>query len=445
MVSAIHTVPAIPHLPIVGNIAALRADRLAFFCHIQNTCGELGIFHFGSKPVLMVGSPTVIQEILVHNAHAAAKTDRLRRLLQRTIGNGLLTLEGQSHREQRRLLAPVFQPRALAPYVSLIEKNTTMMIATYGNQVVNRQDTFRTLAMTTIHQLIFGNALDDADQTTIHASWTNITTFINDAMAQLFMLPLWIPIPKYTKFKQATANLTSKLMDVIAQRRANPTTTDIISLILNATNNQLTNEQIRDHVLALFTAGHDPLAMALTWIFVLLAAHQDSAEKVVNEIENTPDPLSDDVLQQFPYTLQCIKEVLRLYPPAYVFTRRVICPIEISAIGRLPIGLTLGFSPYAIHRNEHFFPNAEQFDPDRWLPENEALRPRYSYLPFGAGPHQCLGMHLAMIQLQTMVITIIRHCGIPELIYDDTIGITPTTVLEPNKSIDIIFTKTPQR
>lgn len=436
------TIPAIPHLPIIGNIAALRANRLAFFSHIQNTCGELGIFHFGSKPVLMVGDPTIIQEILVNNAHASAKTDRLRRLLKRTIGNGLLTLEGHPHREQRRLLAPVFQPKALAPYVSLIEKNTAMMISTHGNKVVHCQNIFRTLAMTTIHQLIFGNDQDAADYTTLHEAWNEITSFINDAMAQLFMLPLWMPLPKYIKFKQATEHLTSELMNVIVRRRENPTNTDIISLILRATNNQLTNEQIRDHVLALFTAGHDPLAMALTWIFIMLSSHHTIAEKLIHEIEQTSNPLSVDVLQQFPYTLQCIKEVLRLYPPAYVFTRRVINPIEIPSIG-ISIGLTLGFSPYAIHRNERFFPNADQFDPDRWLPEYEALRPRYSYLPFGAGPHQCLGMHLSLIQLQTMVITIIRHCGIPELRYKGTLGMKPTTVLEPDQSIDIIFKNAP--
>ena len=434
-------IPALPTMPIIGNILDLRRDRLRFFRHIHNTCGDLGIFHFGSKPVLMIADPSVIQTILVHNSDACTKTNRLRRLLQRMIGNGILTLEGQSHREQRRLLSPVFQPRALASSIATIERTTYEMIAPIANHHIICQDVFRDVSMATLHQLIFGDTLDIENQTRLQSSWKIITTFLNDAMSQLFMPPLWIPLPKYTRFNQASEQLTTMLMNIIAYRRMNPTTTDVISLILNVTHNRLTNEQIRDHVLALFSAGHDPLAMTLTWMFVVLATDNAVAQKVKQEIEQNTTPLSSDILGEHPYLLQCIKEVLRLYPPFYVFTRRVISPIEVPSIGTLPSGLTLGFSPYAIHRNEQFFPDPERFDPERWSLENEANRPRYSYLPFGAGPHQCLGMHLAMLQLQTIIITIIRHWGIPRLVDISPIGLMTTTILEPNRPITITFNK----
>lgn len=434
----VSNISAISHLPIVGNIPALRSDRLALFCHIQNTCGELGIFHFGTKPVLMVGDPSVIQDILVHNANSSAKTDRLRQLFQRTIGNGIITLEGQSHREQRRLLAPIFQPRALEPYVNIIEKNTMDVIYNNPDRIIDSNDTLRSLAMKNIHNLIFGLDTYHSNHD-VHNALDIMMTFLNDAMSQLFMLPLWVPLPKYKRFNWACNYMKQTLGNIISTRRLNPTENDIISLVIRATNNELSDEQVRDHVLSLFSAGHRPLASAMTWMFITLASHSDIATKVKNEITENKTILSIENLQKFPYTLQFIKEVLRIYPPAYVFTRRIINPIEIPSVGTLPVGLTLGFSPYAIHRNERFFPNPERFDLQRWTPENESGHPRYSYLPFGAGPHQCIGMHLAMIQLQTMLITFIRQWGIPRLLDNKPIKIAPTLVLEPDRSIKLAF------
>ncbi len=433
------SIPTIPRLPIVGNIPALRADRLALFCQIQKTCGELGIFHFGAKPVLMVGDPALIQTLLVHHANSLTKTDRLRHLLQRTLGNGLLTLEGQSHREQRRLLAPVFQPRALTPYVHTIEQNTLEFMQNNPYRRIDSTDSLRELAMKNIHNLIFGFDRYDQDQT-IHQALDEMLNFLNAAMTQLFMLPLWIPLPKYKRFNWACRTINQTFGTIIAARRAKPTDSDIISLIMRATNDQLSNEQIRDHVLALFFAGHRPLAAALTWMLITLAAHPEIGAKVKHEIDQHRCELSTENLQAFPYTLQFIKEVLRVYPPFYAFTRRTIKPIEIPSVGTLPAGLTLGFSPYAMHRNERFFPDSERIDPDRWTAEQEAGRPRYSYLPFGAGPHQCLGMQLAMLQLQTILITVIRHWGMPQLVDSKPITMNPTLVLEPSRSIKLAFT-----
>lgn len=118
------TLPTMPHHPVFGNVGALRRDRLAFFQAVFETCGEVGLFYFGSKPVLLVADPELIHTLLVDHGAALQKTNRLRKLFQTVVGNSLLTLEGDDHRAQRRLLAPVFQLRTVAAHTSMIRAET---------------------------------------------------------------------------------------------------------------------------------------------------------------------------------------------------------------------------------------------------------------------------------------------------------------------------------
>jgi len=172
----------------------------------------------------------------------------------------------------------------------------------------------------------------------------------------------------------------------------------------------MSDEQVMAECLTLFGAGHETTATALTWTWDLLCQHPESYQKVQQEVDHVLQgrtPTYDD-LAHLPYCLQVFKEAMRLYPPAYVFSRRALREVEIDGY-RVPTGQFVLIAPYTLHRREEYFPNPEQFDPERFTPEREKQLPRYAYLPFGAGPRICLGQYFAMMEGHLLLATIAQR------------------------------------
>jgi cytochrome P450 len=101
---------------------------------------------------------------------------------------------------------------------------------------------------------------------------------------------------------------------------------------------------------------------------------------------------------------------MRLYPPAYAFSRRALRDVEIDGY-LVPKGWIVLIAPYTLHRREEFFPEPEEFDPERFTLEREKRLPRYAYLPFGAGPRICIGMHFAMMEGHLLLATLAQRVG----------------------------------
>jgi cytochrome P450 len=172
--------------------------------------------------------------------------------------------------------------------------------------------------------------------------------------------------------------------------------------------------EVRDEVVTLIVAGHETVAATLTWTWVLLAEHPEAEQRVHAEVDACPAPGSDgwdiDILERLPYTRAVIDECLRLYPPAWVITRRSLEPDTLGGL-ELPVSATVIISPYAIHRDTQWWPNPDRFDPDRFLGEtspSESGTGPLTYLPFGAGPRLCIGRDLALMEAPLVVATIAR-------------------------------------
>jgi cytochrome P450 len=175
----------------------------------------------------------------------------------------------------------------------------------------------------------------------------------------------------------------------------------------------MTDRQVRDELMTLFLAGHETTANALAWTWYLLAQHPDIYARMQAETDaamaSDPDRLPDHAdLDRMPYTLQVFKEAMRLYPPAYAIARQALVPTQIAGY-RVPRGAVVLISPYMLHRRPDAFPDPERFDPDRWTPERERTRPRYSYLPFGGGPRICIGAAFALMEGHLCLAAIARR------------------------------------
>jgi cytochrome P450 len=205
----------------------------------------------------------------------------------------------------------------------------------------------------------------------------------------------------------------------------------------------MSDSQLMDECLILFSAGHETTAAALTWTWYFLCQHPDVYQKVQQEVESALQgrtPTYDD-LTRLPYCLQVFKETMRLYPPAAGIVREASHDIEIDGY-LVPKGYTIIISPYTLHRKSEYFPDPETFDPERFTPEREKQLPRYAYIPFGAGPRICIGNHLALMEGQLLIATLAQRVTFT-LIPGQTIEPDPVhnLALRPGGKVEVVVRK----
>ncbi len=408
------SIPAIKHLPIVGNLPEFQRDRLGLFLRVTRECGDIGMLDFGPFPGIIVNTPELVHSVLVEHAYDFDKGDFQHKAFRPTLGNGLFISEGDYHRQQRKLMAPSFQPRNIIAYAAA-------MVA-YSEQIQSEWKDGAIIdighEMTRLTMSIVGKVLFDADVFTeadeLGAAMNTILEHINHTLSKLFPIPFNWPTLRNFRAKRAITVLRSRIQQMIDERRASAEErNDFLSILLNAQEedgSHMTNEQIADEALILFAAGHETTATALTWVWYVLAIHPDIHEKLGQELDTVLQgrtPTYAD-LAQLPYTLQVFKETMRLYPPAYSFVRVALRDHKIAGY---PIrkGETVIMSPYTMHRKAMYFPDPEKFDPERFTPENEKKLPRMAYMPFGAGPRICIGNHFALMEGQLLLATLAQR------------------------------------
>ncbi|MEM8932883.1 MAG: cytochrome P450, partial [Acidobacteriota bacterium] len=198
---------------------------------------------------------------------------------------------------------------------------------------------------------------------------------------------------------------------------------------------RFTDQELRDQLVTLYMAGFETTASSIAWLFYRL--HLDPAIKQrfydqADSIAGAEDFASFNGLE---LVRRCIQETLRMYPPAYNFSR---VPLEDQTLGDydIPAGHMVIVAPWATHRIPEYWPEPERFDPDRFLPEAVAARPRYTYLPFGAGHRTCIGMGLSAVQSQVLVTRLAQRYDL-ELAPDIPVEYVPGTVMRPKYGMNM--------
>jgi len=251
--------------------------------------------------------------------------------------------------------------------------------------------------------------------------------------------PLYVPTPANQKFKRALGIIDDVIYGIIDQRRiASSTHNDLLDMLLNARDDKsgekMTDRQIRDEVITIFSAGHETTANLLSWTLYLLARHPDVLAKLHQELDGLVQgkiPNAED-LQQLSYTRAVLNESMRLRPPAGILLRKVNKNTEVDGYflkaGRLAI-----FSIFNLHHHADFWPRPDQFDPERFLiPENR----RFSFMPFGTGERICIANHFALMEAQLLLSMIVQHCDL-QLLNTDEVEIELAVALRPKGGIPV--------
>jgi cytochrome P450 len=405
--------------------------------------GDIAHYHLAGQDMFLLSHPDFVKDVLVTNAAKFFKGRGFEKA-KRLFGEGLLTSEGEFHTRQRRLAQPAFHRQRIASYGDLISSYSDRTGKHWSDGAVidvHQEMTRLTLA-------IAGKTLFDADVETeaeeigraLREALGLFDTVMNPFMQWLEKLP-W---GRSRRFQQARARLDATIYRIIRERRAsNEDRGDVLSMLLRSQDAEggtgtMTDEQLRDECMTIFLAGHETIANALTWTWYLLSQHPEIYIKVQEEADRIPTerlPGAGD-FQQLAYTEQVFAESMRMYPPGWMMDRRVVEPYSLGGYA-FPVDSIMVMSPYVLHHDSRFFPEPFRFDPGRWTPDGRASRPRYCYLPFGAGPRGCIGEAFAWLEAVLIISTLARRWTF-ELERGHRVEMKPAVILRPRYGMRMI-------
>jgi cytochrome P450 len=211
----------------------------------------------------------------------------------------------------------------------------------------------------------------------------------------------------------------------------------------------LTDQSIRDELLTMLTAGHETISSALAWTWYLLARHPEAEQRVHDELAAAlagRRPTIED-LPKLSYARMVFAESMRLYPPVWASARRLVRDLDIGGY-RIPDGACVYFTQYLVHRDARFHPDPNRFNPERFLPDEQAKRPKYAYFPFGGGNRQCIGEGFAWTEALLLIAALAQHWRF-RLVAGHPIEVDPLIALQPKFGIRMILEKrrpsTPRR
>jgi cytochrome P450 len=398
-------------LPIVGVLPQFRKNPPLFLQSLAQDHGDIVHFRLGPQDIYLVSSPDWIKDILVTNQANFTKS----RFLQRAkvlLGEGLLTSEGDFHRRQRRLVQPAFHRDRLVGYaLAMVETTAQTREQWTGGAPLDMAREMMRLTLAVVAKTLFSaDVASDADE--IGNALTQVMILFD-----MVLMPFseWIeklPLPSVRRFEKARDFLDKTIYGIIADRRASKEDKgDLLSMLLLAQDEDsstMSDKQIRDEALTLFLAGHETTANALMWAWYLLSQNPTAAEKFYDEVDRVLEgrlPTFDD-LPRLKYSEGVFAESMRLYPPAWVIGRRAIADYPIAQY-TIPAKSILMMSPWVVHRDPRWFPEPEQFSPERWSVPDE--RPKFSYFPFGGGMRVCIGERFAWMEGVLLLATVAQQ------------------------------------
>ena len=448
--------PFVPQLPLKARAQLLGVffgDRLAMLTKFARYGGDISRFRFGNRYIILVNEAKSIGELLLEREEDFHKGPALSVYSRPLLGNGLLTSEGDFHRKQRRLSSPAFAHRRIVSYAAPMADAAERVQAGWKTgQTIDVSHEMMRLTLGIVGKTLFDVESLENDADTLGKSLTSIMHyFIRIVRSPIRLASTTVP-PWEREARRAITHLDSTIYGMIEERRREKSDTgDLLSMLILAhdpegddSDSGMENQQIRDEVMTLFLAGHETTANALAWTWYLLAKNPSIYARLQGEVDTVLQgrtPTHED-LERLPYTLQVLKESMRIYPPVYALTRQAMTETQIAG-HRIPAKAIVLSSPYLLHRRPDYFPNPDVFAPDRWTDDFERTRPRYAYLPFGGGPRICIGAAFAQMEGQLLLATLAQRItfSLPHPAYD--VKPEPLITLRPKGGLKLAVARRP--
>jgi cytochrome P450 len=395
-----------------GNLIQFRRDPIAYMQRLHSRYGKIAAFIQG-RPGTVFAFGSENNQFILGNSSLFHSTYILRSgppgSAQSKISHSLFSMNGEQHLRHRRLVMPPFHRQAFEGYCDAMVSITESMLQ--GWIVGSRIDVERAMkqyAISVSGEILFAFRDDSkaGEIAVLVDRWLKIGTSFS-----IRTFPKNWPGSPYRRMLGVAENLELRIKAIIAQRRAaGASGNNVLSLLIQAQDDEglgLSDDDLLGHMNLLFVAAYGTTAQVLSWTLFLLAQHPRIRDDLLDELRGglNGGPPTAAHLGKLQLLDRVIKESMRLLPPLPYSSRTSNAPFELGPY-KFPARTTMAFSHYITHHLPEIYTEPERFNPDRWL----SIRPSpYEYMPFGAGPHVCLGAQFAMMSMKVALACILQR------------------------------------
>ncbi|MEO3977619.1 cytochrome P450 [Streptomyces sp. CAU 1734] len=400
--------PGPPPSALPGLLRKLAADRLAMMRDAA-ALGDAVRVSMGPKKLYIFNRPDYAKHVLADNSDNYHKGIGLVQA-RRVLGDGLLTSDGATWHTQRVNVRPSFKPGRIARQADAVAEEAAKLVAALrgheGGAPVDILHEVTALTLGVLGRTLLDTELGGYDS--VAPAFEDVQDQAMFEMVTQNLVPSWIPLPGQLRFRRGRRELHRVADLLIADRTArlrdgHDDADDALARMITAArthnNPEAARDRLRAELVTLLLAGHETTASTLGWTLHHLErnpAIRDRVREEARRVLGDRTPTADD-LHTLTYTTRVVQEAMRLHPPVWVLPRVAQNHDTVGGY-HVSAGADVLISPYILHRNPALWDEPERFDPDRFEPARVADRPRYAYLPFGAGPRFCVGSNLGMLE-----------------------------------------------
>ncbi|MEU7525028.1 cytochrome P450 [Saccharothrix sp. NPDC042600] len=425
------TVPGPAGHPLLGVVPAFVADLLGTLEATFAEHGDLVAYRFGpkwpSRTVYGAYHPDDVARAMTDPEVFGRDTAGFK-VIRESIGDGLLTLDGETWKRHRKLVQQLFTHRRVMGYTALMAEEAAKIVddPSLRSGTVDLHDLMQRYTLRVVGRALFGDAIDDIVEE-LQELVQQLGELSTARRLQLFTLQLSLPTPRNRKLRDVRRRLFA-IADRVLDLPSDPNADDLLSRLRGArdeeTGGGLSEQEIRDEVLGFLLAGHETTAGALTFTLHELGRRQDVQADIAHA--------TDDTLVR-----ATIQEGMRLYPPAHSTERITLVDTKIAGYD-VRAGSQILISPWVTHRHPDFWPNPTTFDPSRFLDGGPTHR--YAYIPFGGGARACIGMQFALMESTILLKTLLRSYRFDTTAHE--LSVNPLLTLRPNGPVRATATAT---
>ena len=385
---------------VLVDARAESKDPFEFLLNVTRRYGDAVRYDGQTGPTYLFNHPRFVKEVL--------QNPRFQRtsMIKLALGDGLLASDGDYWRKQRQLVQSLFHSDAVTTFEPIIQSHMRVMLDRWAEHAERGESLDVSAEMTLLTLSIIVDALFGVELGPRTRDLTRALMVLLDDLGAMgctqLNTPLTFSASSRVRFQTAMRTVDEVVATIIEKRRrVGVDRVNFMSVLLGARDGQtgkhLTDRQIRDEVVSMLIAGHETTAMVLSWSWSLLATNpsvEQSLHREVDRVLGARTPKLED-LGNLPYTVMVLQESMRLYPPVWFIARKATSAGDVGGVD-VPENVLVIVSPFAIHRHPDFWNSPDDFNPTRFSAGNQQAK--HSYIPFGAGRHLCLGMHLALME-----------------------------------------------
>jgi len=430
----------------------IRNDPLSYLVDAARRFGPVVHFPIPSPPSYLVADASAARHVLTTHARNYSKRTIQYSALSLVTGDGLLTSDGQVWRRQRRLVQPAFHHESIAQVGKHVATTVGRLDAEWKNlpergAVIDLDDVLMRATLEIVGSSLFGTDLSGNAEKLAHATLRALDVVIARARVPITP-PAWVPTPANRRLASAVRELDSAVASMLRDRHNETVMTrepDMLDLLLAVADDgdALTPQEVRDQIVTFLVAGHETVASALSWALWLISGDDDVQQRLCDEACEVlgDDAPTTDHAQLLPYARAVFDEALRLYPPAWLITRRALAP-DVLQGREIPTGALVILSPYLVHRDPNVWERPDEFDPDRFLSQrSRAGEDASAFWPFGAGPRLCIGREFSYLEGVLLLASLARRIRLSRIPGQPQPRAIPLVTIRPADGMPLAVTR----